>query len=92
MAPHRETVERLRTPLVAALREKYRLVALLIAMAIINLASHHFRGYGLSGEEMVIGTLVVAAALVACDCVHAVWEARAKQKFIQVRESRQDQS
>ena len=72
--------------------DKAKLVALLVALAVINLEIEHFRGYGLSGMEMLIGACAVTAAVVAYGCVRVYWDARENRKFMEVRKGRQDQS
>jgi len=94
MARHTETMEE-ESPkdgLRAFFREKYRLVVLVASLMVINLASQHFRGQGLSGKEMLIGTLILAAAFVLYAYVRAVWDATVKRKPVDVTEGREDQS
>lgn len=69
-----------RNGLKAALREKCGLVMLLAALESLNLASQHFRGYGLSAREMLIGTLILAAALILYAYVRAVRDAKEKER------------
>jgi len=52
----------------------------------------HFRGYGLSGLEMLIGACAITAAIMAYGFVHLYWEARESRKCVEEREDRQDQS
>ena len=94
MARHAETMEKERPEdgLTAAVREKYRLVVILAALAVINLASQHFRHHGLSGKEMLIGTLVLAAALVLYSYVCAVWDVKVRRKPLGTTEGSQHQS
>ena len=94
MARRGETTEKERPEdgLTAAVREKYRLVVILAALAVINLASQHFRHHGLSGKEMLIGTLVLAAALVLDSYVCAVWDVKVRRKPLGTTEGSQDQS
>jgi hypothetical protein len=93
MAPRTELEkERPKDGLMAALREKYRLIVLLAALAVINLASQHFRSLGLSGKEMLIGTLIFVAALVVYAYVRAVWDVKVRKKPLGIEEGRQDQS
>jgi len=68
--------------LIAALREKYRLFVLLAVLGAINLASQNFRGYGLSGTEMLIGTLICAAGLVLYAYVRAVCDVKVRKKSL----------
>ena len=83
---------RLREPRLATVSDKAKLVGLLIALAVINLASQHFRHHGLSGKEMLIGTLVLAAALVLYSYVCAVWDVKVRRKPLGTTEGSQDQS
>jgi len=84
--------EKPKAGLMAALREKYRLIVLLAALAVINLASQHFRGHGLSGKEMLIGTLVLATALVLSAYACAVLDVKVSKRSLEVEEGRRDQS
>lgn len=84
--------ERPKDGLMAALREKYRLIVLLAALAVINLASQHFRSHGLSAKEMLIVTLILAAALVLYAYVRAVWDVKVRRNPLRIEEGRQDQS
>ena len=94
MARRAETIEKERPEdgLTAAVREKYRLVVILAALAVINLASQHFRHHGLSGKEMLIGTLVLVAVLVVYAYVRAVWDVKVRKRSLGIEEGRQDQS
>lgn len=93
MAPRPELEkERPKDGLMAALREKYQLIVLLAALVAINLASQHFRSHGLSGKEMLIGTLVLAAALVLYTYARAVWDAKVSKRSLEIEEGRRDQS
>lgn len=93
MERHFETgAASLRKSRLATVSDKAKLVGLLIALAVVNLGIEHFRGYGLSGMEMLIGACTVTAAIVAYGCVHVYWDARESRKFMEVREGRQDQS
>ena len=94
MACRGETIEKERPEdrLTAAVREKYRLVVILAVLAVINLASQHFRHHSLSGKEMLIGTLVLAAALVLYSYVCAVWDVKMRRKPLGATERSQDQS
>ena len=82
----------LRRSRLATVSDKAKLVGLLIALAVVNLEVEHFRGYGLSGMEMLIGACAIMAAIMAYGCVRVYWEARECRKFMEVREDRQDQS
>ena len=94
MARRPETMEQERPNdgLMAALREKYQLIVLLAALAVINLASQHFRSHGLSGKEMLIGTLILAAAVVLYAYVRAVWDVKVRKRSLGIEEGRKDQS
>ena len=83
---------RLREPRLATVSDKAKLVGLLIALAVVNLEIEHFRGYGLSGLEMLIGACTITAAIVAYGFVHVYWDARESRKCVEEREDRQDQS
>ena len=83
---------RLREPRLATVSDKAKLVGLLIALAVINLEIEHFRGYGLSGMEMLIGACAITAAILAYGCVHLYWDARESRKCVEEREDRQEQS
>ena len=76
----------------AMVSDKAKLVGLLIALAVVNLEIEHFRGYGLSGLEMLIGACTITAAIVAYGYVHLYWDARESRKCVEEREDRQDQS
>ena len=76
----------------AALREKYQLIVLLAALALINLASQHFRSHGLSAKEMLIATLILAAALVLYAYARAVWDVKLRKRSLGMEEGKQDQS
>ena len=76
----------------AMVSDKAKLVALLVALAVINLEIEHFRGYGLSGLEMLIGACTITAAIVAYGFVHVYWDARESRKCVEEREDGQDQS
>ena len=78
--------------LISAFREKCGLVIFLVALAVLNLASQHFRHYGLSGKEMLIGTLIFVAALVVYAYVRAVWDVKVRKKPLGIEEGMQDQS
>ena len=68
--------------LMAAVREKYWLIVVLAALAVINLACQHFRHRGLSGREMLARTLLLAAALVLYVFVQAVWSVKLRKKLL----------
>ena len=68
--------------LMAAVREKYRLIVVLAALAVINLPSQHFRHRGLSGREMLAETLLLAAALVLYAFMQAVWSVKLRKKLL----------
>ena len=76
----------------AMVSDKAKLIALLVALAVINLEIEHFRGYGLSGLEMLIGACAITAAIMAYGCVRVYWDARESRKCVEEREDRQDQS
>ena len=76
--------------LMAAVREKYRLIVVLAALAVISLASQHFRHRGLSGKEMLAGTLVLAAALVLYAFARAVWSVKVRKKLLAIKAGRQE--
>ena len=84
MTSHSQTTEEARPKdgLMAAVREKYRLIVVLATMAAINLASQHFRHRGLSGKEMLAGTLTLAAALVLYSYGRAVWDVKVRKKTL----------
>ena len=76
----------------AMVSDKAKLVGLLIALAVVNLEIEHFRGYGLSGLEMLIGACAITAAIMAYGCVRVYWDARESRKCGEEREDRQEQS
>lgn len=82
----------LQRPRVSAVSDKAKLIALLVALAVINLEIEHFRGYGLSGLEMLIGACTITAVIVAYGFVHVYWDARESRKCVEEREDRQEQS
>ena len=67
----------------AMVSDKAKLVAFLVALAVINMEVEHFRGYGLSGIEMLIGALAITAAMWAYGCVRIHWDAR--EEFVEVK-------
>jgi hypothetical protein len=56
--------------------DKVKLVGFLAVLAVVNLGVERFRGYGLSGIEMLIGALAIAVAIWAYGCVRVHWDAR----------------
>ena len=81
-----------RNGLIVALREKYRLFVLLAVLGAVNLASQNFRGHGLNGKEMLLGTLILAAALVMYACVRAAWDVKVRKRTLRIEKGRQDHS
>ena len=76
----------------AMVSDKAKLVAFLVVLAVVNMEVEHFRGYGLSGLEMLIGACAITAAIMAYGCVRVYWDARESRKCVEEREDRQDQS
>ena len=72
---------RLRRSQLDTVSDKAKLVGVLLSLAVVNLGIEHFRGYGLSGMEMLIGACAIAAAIVAYGCVRIYWEVRESRKF-----------
>ena len=72
-----------------AASDKVKLVGFLAVLAVVNLGVERFRGYGLSGIEMLIGALAIAAAIWAYGCVRVYWDARESGQF---EEGREDQN
>ena len=81
-----------RNGLIATLREKWRLFVLLVALGAVNLATQTFRGHGLSGREMLVGTLILAAALALYAYVRAAWDVKVRKSSLKMKEGRQDQN
>jgi hypothetical protein len=74
----------------AMVSDKAKLVAFLVALAVINMEVEHFRGYGLSGIEMLIGALALTAAMWAYGCIRIYWDDRESREFEEMR-GREDQ-
>ena len=76
----------------AMVSDKAKLVAFLVALAVVNMEVEHFRGYGLSGLEMLIGACAITAAIMAYGCVRVYWDARESRKCVEERNGSQDPS